>query len=251
VTAALGSFAARQSSEQAALTALAASRLLVPVVAMLAEETVGPEDKGSGNTGRASGVDNAPGAAAGGSSTGLRREKTSDMALPTLIGHDGRRALLAFTSQDSLVRWRPDARPVPVPAASVWRAGAEQAGAVVIDVAGPVPIAVDGARLNALANGEAAPPPHEDPDVITMVREMVAREQMLTRVRLLPAEPGSDMTLHVMLAPGHAAAGALAQEAIGRVVAGIMAGAGPRLRRGVAVAASDATPVADQGAGGR
>jgi hypothetical protein len=248
VTAALGSFAAGQSSEHAALTALAASRLLVPVVAMLTEETLGPEDEGSGNTGPASGVDNA---AAAGRGAGLRREKTSDMALPTLVGHDGRRALLAFTSQDSLVRWRPDARPVPVPAGSVWRAGFEQADAVVIDVAGPVPIAVAGARLTALAHGEAAPPPHEDPDVITMAREMVARERLITGFRLLPAATGSDLTLLVMLAPGHTAAGTLAQEAIGRVVVGVMAGAGPRLRRGIAVAARDATPAADQGAGGR
>ncbi|HEY5990418.1 MAG TPA: SseB family protein, partial [Streptosporangiaceae bacterium] len=233
-TAALDSFAAGQSSEHAALAALAASRLLVPVVAML----TGQERDGGGPAG---------GGPAGG---GLRGEKASEIALPTLVGHDGRRALLAFTCLDSLIRWRPDARPVPVPAADVWRAGAEEASAVVIDVAGPVPIAVDGARLTALATDEAVPPPHQDHDVITLVADMVAREPVLTGFRLLPGEPGTDMTLHVRLAPGHAATEALPQEAIARVAAGVMGGAGARLRRGVAVAASEAAPLADEGAGG-
>lgn len=273
VAAALAAYAAGGTSEHAALSALAASRLLVPVVAMLTEETAGPKDGARGNARGAGREDDAAGAAPAGRAGelggerwglgaeragglggeragGLGGEKASEMALPTLIGRDGRPALVAFTCLDSLARWRPGARPVPVPAAGVWRAGAEQASAVVIDVAGPVPVAVDGARLIALANGEAVPPPHEDPDVVTLVRQMVAREHVITGFRVLPGEPGTDMTLHVTLAPGHAAADALPQEAIGRVVAGIMAGAGHSLRRGLNVAVSEAAPL-DRKAGGQ
>src|SRR6266851_1292651 len=43
----------------------------------------------------------------------LRREKSSEMALPTVIGTDGRAARPAFTSAAALARWRPEARPVP------------------------------------------------------------------------------------------------------------------------------------------
>ena len=114
VVAALAAYAAGTGDEHAALAALTAARLLVPVVAM-------------------------PG------------EGATEMALPTVIGNDGRPALLAFTCLDSLRRWHPDARPVPVPATSVWRAGAQEAGAVVIDIAGPVPFAVEGAGLAELA----------------------------------------------------------------------------------------------------
>src|SRR5438874_4205041 len=102
-------------------------------------------------------------------------ENGTEMALPALIGADGRPALPAFTCLDALARWRADARPVPVPAASVWRAGAET-GAVVLDVAGPVPLAVDGARLAALAAGSPVPPPHADPDVLALVREILSAE---------------------------------------------------------------------------
>jgi hypothetical protein len=140
--AALSAFAAGAGSEHAALLALAAARLLVPVLAEAAPAAAGPR----------------PGPAGGG-------EKSSDLALPTLVGQDGRRALPAFTSLETLARWQPSARPMPADAALVWRAAAEDSGAVIIDVAGPVPLAVEGARLAALAAGAPVPPPHEDPDV--------------------------------------------------------------------------------------
>jgi SseB protein N-terminal domain len=141
VTTALEAYALGKGSEYDALTAIATSRLLVPVVAVLTEAT---ED-------------------------GI--EKDSEMALPTLVSNDGSKALIAFTGTVSLARWRQDARPVAVPASRVWAAAlSEAADAVVIDVAGPVPLAVEGARLRALARNEPPPRPHEDPDVEAEVR---------------------------------------------------------------------------------
>ncbi len=88
VAAALTAYAAGTGGEHAVLLALADSRLLVPVVAVLGDDL--PE----------------PGAG----------EKTSEMAMPAIVGRDGRRAIPAFTSADAVNRWRPAARPVPVPA---------------------------------------------------------------------------------------------------------------------------------------
>jgi SseB protein N-terminal domain len=214
VSAALAAYAAGEGSEHAVLTALARSRLLVPVVAVLAEAS-------------------ADVAAAGGG-----REKISEMALPTLVGSDGRPAVLAFTCLDSLIRWRPDARPIPVPAGQVWRAGAQEASAVVVDVAGPVPLAVDGARLAALAGGAAVPPPHEDPDVAAAAEAALAGETMITGAELAGPATGGDIMLQVTLAPG--CDPALAGAAVRRAVATLMAGAGGRLRRGVEVAVIEA-----------
>ena len=135
VTAALAAYADGTGSEHAALLALAAARLLVPVVAVLA----GQHSDGT--------------------------EKESEMALPTLIGTDGRIAIIAFTGTETLSRWQEDARPVPVPARKVWAAAHAEADAAVIDVAGPVPLVIEGARLRALANGQPPPRPHEDPDI--------------------------------------------------------------------------------------
>ena len=149
VLAALTAYATGQGSEYAALTALSRSRLLVPVVTMPAES----DDQGG--------------------------EKSTEMALPTLVAPDGSRAVLAFTCLDALKRWRSDARPVPVPAASAWVAGTQEASAVVIDVGGPVPLAVDGARLAALAEGRPVPLPHQDPEVLAALHAALAREPLI------------------------------------------------------------------------
>ena len=155
VRAALAAYAAGQGSEHAALTALARSRLLVPVVAVLGEA----DEDGS--------------------------EKSTEMALPTLVGRDGRRAVLAFTCLDALKQWRSDARPVPVPAASAWLAGTQDdASAVLIDVAGPVTLAVDGARLAALAAGRPVPLPHQDPDVLAALQAALAHEPLIVAAAL-------------------------------------------------------------------
>ena len=213
MTAALAAYAAGRGSEHAVLAALDSARLMVPVVAVLAGEDA-PE----------------PG--------GLRREKSSEMALPTVIGSDGRAALPAFTSAASLARWRPGARPVPVPAAQVWQSGAKDASAVVIDIAGPVPFAVDGARLAALAGGRPAPVPHEDPDVVALVHALVTAEPAIAGFGLQPGRHGTDLAL--CLAPGPTATQAQVRDAIERVSAGVMAGAEGRVRRGIEVALTEA-----------
>jgi len=204
VTAALAAYQAGRGSEQAALTALAAARLLVPVVAVLADGTapdVGPD-------------------------VGSAGDKNSEMVLPTLIGRDGRPAILAFTGLDALARWRPDARPVPAEAGRVWRAAVAGSCAVVIDVAGPVPLAVEGARLAALAAGQPVPPAHEDPDVRAQVEAAVTAEPVIAGFTLAP---GGEVDLAVRL---RAASGDW-QPAVSRVADSIAARLAGRLRRGV------------------
>jgi hypothetical protein len=204
VSAALAAYAAGAATEHAVLTAVAASRLLVPVVAVLAEASADGT------------VPPVPASAHPGS----RSEKETEMALPTLIGNDGRKAVIAFTGTDTVRRWRADARPVPVPSARLWPAvEAEQADAVVIDVAGPVPLVVEGARLRALASGEPPPFPHEDPDVRAQVAAVT------DDFTLGPGGRDAELTVTVKtrdLAAARAAAGAIA------------ARLAPRLRRGIA-----------------
>jgi SseB protein N-terminal domain len=243
VTAALRAFASGQASEHAALSALASARLLVPVVAVLAEP-VAPDD-GAHAAGQPAparprpqpGSSPQPGSGPRPASA-LRGEKVSEMALPTLIGDDGRTAVLAFTGLAALLAWRPDARPVPVPAGQVWRAAAGTADAVVIDVAGPVPLAVDGARLATLAAGRPVPLPDQDPDVLALVAAAVADEPVIAGFGLRAGEDGTDLTVELALAAGHQPGGAAAQEAARKAAARVMAAGGDRLRRGIAVAIS-------------
>jgi len=191
VTAALAAYAAGRGTEHAVLTAVVASRLLVPVVAILAEAN----DDGT--------------------------EKETEMALPTLIGNDGRKAVIAFTGTDTVSRWRADARPVPVPARNLWPAvAAERADAVVIDVAGPVPFVIEGARLRALAGGAPPPLPHEDPDIYAQVAAVTGD------FTLEPGGEDADLTIALRGADVPAA------RAAGEAIAARLA---PRLRRGIAI----------------
>ncbi len=155
------------------------------------------------------------------------------MVLPTLIGRDGRPAVLAFTGLDALARWRPDARPVPAEADRVWRAAVADGCAVVIDVAGPVPLAVEGARLAALAAGQPVPPPQEDPDVRAEVQAAVAAEPAIAGFSLAPGHRGAaDLAITLHLAPRQDADRG---PAVNRAAAGIATRLGARLRRGIEV----------------
>lgn len=81
-------------------------------------------------------------------------DKSSHMASVSLVQSDGRRGLLAFTGVDSLARWDPAARPVPVTSHQVAAAALDEgADGVLVDIAGPVRFAIDGDLLRELARG--------------------------------------------------------------------------------------------------
>ncbi|MFF7857537.1 SseB family protein [Streptomyces sp. NPDC007904] len=181
LSAALAAWAEDHAAVGPVLEALKGARLLVPVVAVLGEVE---EDE-----------------------TGLRREKTSDMAVPTLKA-GSRTALPAFTSTESLARWDPAARPVAVPLHQALRAAAhEKADTVVLDLAGPVPFELTGPALLALAEGRTTTDPLADPSVVEAVRAVVAAEPSVVRAHLGPGQ--ADGTLAVVLDPAAPAAEAV------------------------------------------
>ena len=252
LTAALAAYQVGQGSEQAALTALAAARLLVPVIAVLGHRaaTDGAATDGAATDGAATdgaATDGAPAdgapadrAPADGAPTVARGDKDSEMVLPTLIGRDGRPAVLAFTGLDALARWRPDARPMPAEADRVWRAAVADGCAVVIDVAGPVPVAVEGARLAALAAGQPVPAPYDDPDVRAEVQAAIAAEPVIAGFSLAPSrDDGPDLAVTLYVArTGPAARPARDQNwrpAVSRAAADLAARLGTRLRGGIEV----------------
>jgi len=114
----------RGAALEAAVVALCGARVLVPVVAVP-----------SGNTGT--------------------EEKSTDMAAVLMTGRDGRQALLAFSSLAALRAWNPQARPVPVTTRHAAQAAlSEGADALVVDVAGPVQVPIEGAVLRRVADGQ-------------------------------------------------------------------------------------------------
>ncbi len=218
VAGALAAYAAGRGSEHAALIALARSRLLVPVVPMPpGQDAPAPGSGACGHEG--------PAGQHGGA---------TEMALPRLVGRDGRSAILAFSCLDALTRWQPAARPVPAEAPVIWRTAAEESCAVVIDVAGPVPLAVEGARLTALASGASVPSPYEDPDVRDAIGAAVTAHAPGAAFVLRPAAADGDLVLELALPSGLTSA--QAAETAGRAGQAAMAALGGRLRRGIAIA---------------
>jgi hypothetical protein len=149
------------------------------------------------------------------------------------VGQDGRLALVAFTCADSLRRWQPGGRPVPVPASDVFQAAVAESSAVVIDVAGPVPVTVEGTRLAALAAGCAPPEMHEDPDVWKLVADAAGSLAPGIRVRLGPPQEGAAFTLE--LAPPSGAAGLVGPDVAADVASAVYARLAGRVRSGIAV----------------
>ena len=151
-----------EATETDLLALLADARLLVPIIAVLGETEIGPD--------------------------GRKGEKTSDMAVATLRLPDGRHGLPAFTSLDTLRRWRPDARPAPVPACkavdAAWHSGAET---LLIDVSGPVFYELSGAALRAVAERRPHLPPARDPEIADALRALLAHHPVVRRAHLLPA----------------------------------------------------------------
>jgi hypothetical protein len=180
-------------AEQRVLEALAEARLLVPVVAVLGALPLAPPG----------GPPPGPQGPEGESRTdesGLRRDKSSEMAVPTLTSPGGRRALPAFTGTEALARWNPQARPVAVPLRQALQALAhEKADTLVLDIAGPVTFQLTGPALRALAEGRTSTDPATDPQVKAALRTLLTAEPDVAGAHLAAGGPGSDATLALTL----------------------------------------------------
>ena len=201
LSAALAAWAEDKAALQPVLEALKGTRLLVPVVAVLRELEEGGEEghrcKGAG------------------AKSGLRREKNSEMAVPTLKAGD-RAALPAFTSTEALALWDPAARPVAVPLEQAIHAALhEKADTIVLDMSGPVPFELTGHALIALAEGRTTTDPLADPAITDAVRDAVAAEPAVVRAYLGPGQ--ADGILALVLDP--AATPAEAAQAVARRMA--------------------------------
>lgn len=130
VRAALARFAVTRSPEDylRAVAELCGDRLLVPVVATATQ--------------------------LGATTGGLASDKEAEMAVVMMQRPDGGKALLGFTGLDALRSWDARARPVPVTLDKVAEtAAAEGALAVLVDVAGPHSLVLEGEVLAALGQG--------------------------------------------------------------------------------------------------
>lgn len=113
------------------IAALQGARVLAPVVALLGEVEYNERDGHS-----------------------HVHEKTSDMATVLTTAPDGRTGMLAFTSLQAMAAWDPQARPVATSLQIAAASGIQDgASALVLDLAGPQQLIIEGDDLTYVADG--------------------------------------------------------------------------------------------------
>lgn len=185
--------------------------------------------------------------------TGLRAESSAEMALLTLVGSAGGRAVPLFLDAGAAVAFRDGARPVPLPGPQACAAALQDgAVAVLLDPPGAA-LAVTGAALAELAAGRVAiagtglstrrtaealrTPDAEHPQLVAALVAALAGEHV--RARLLQGPDGLVLGVSSDRGAGIDAAGLAALAA--RVL--------PRVRAALPAAGLDVAVVAPDGPG--
>lgn len=163
------------TDEAALMAALSESRLLVPIVAALAE------------------VDE---------SGDLPVEKSTDMAVVTLESPSGERALPVFTDLAALAAWDPEARPSPVRADLAAQAAiSEQCDVMVLDVA-TRSLVLRPSMVWALAQRQSWQPAHLDDHVHQAISQAVRSETDVADVRCEAGEAPGELRVVLVVQPG-------------------------------------------------
>jgi hypothetical protein len=173
---------ARASAQSAVIDAIAASRLLVPLIAEAGETGIGPN--------------------------GLVVDKTQELALITVAGPAGQQVMPAFTSVAAMTAWRADARPVPVEARrAALAAMAEGINWIVLDPASPSEFVIRRPVVAAIAQDIAWTPSHVDDELRGIFEEGVSVDPAVRSIRAVAGDPDArgltdDLILQVELATG-------------------------------------------------
>lgn len=163
----------RRDDERALVAAVAATRLIVPVVAAPTEV----DDSGE-----------------------LTVEKSTDMAVVTLTAPDGQRALPVFSSVEALTTWDPAARPSPVTSALAAQAAVqERCDVMVLDLGSDQPVVLRPSMLWALAQQREWVPAHEDPFVSRALERATQDEPDVLGCSAEAGEPAGAGVLRVVL----------------------------------------------------
>jgi hypothetical protein len=124
-------------------------------------------------------------------------DEDAAMALVTVTQSDRRRALPVFSSPAALARWRPEARPVPVPGPrAALSAVAEGCDLLDLDPGGPVRYLVRRPAVWALARGLTWTPSYADPVLAQEISAFCAAEGLAGR-----CERGTGAELRIILTP--------------------------------------------------
>jgi hypothetical protein len=179
---ALQQFGAGEIGEAQVVDAIRDSRLLIPLVAHLAEAEIGQH--------------------------GHTVDKSAELSIVTVAAPDGRNVMPVFSSVDTMQRWKPLARPVPAEGVRVALAAAsEGTELVVLDPTSPTEFAIRRPALWAIAQSQPWVPSYLDAGVLDEFRASIGGEPAVMSVSLEPGDPdarlaGPELVVNLALVPG-------------------------------------------------
>lgn len=179
---AIAQFRRGDGGEQSVIAAITQSRLLIPLVAALADSGIGAH--------------------------GHVVDKSAELSIVTVAGPDGRDVLPVFSSVEAMSRWNPKARPVPADAARVALAAAsEGTDVVVLDPTSATEFVIRRPALWSIAQSQPWIPSYLDPAVLDEFMASAAEESSVARIELAPGDPyakmaGPELIVSIALAPG-------------------------------------------------
>jgi len=166
----------------AVIDALREARVLVPLVAEKGDEGVGAH--------------------------GLAVDKTQELSIVTVAAPDGRTVLPVFSSVDSMRRWDPQARPIPVAGTRAALAAAgEQTDLVVVDPASETEFVVRRPAVWAIAQSQPWEPAWASPEVYRGLQESIGQELAVIDLAVAPGDPqarlrGPELIVQLTLVDG-------------------------------------------------
>jgi len=158
------------------------SRLLIPLVANLGEE--------------------------GFAASGLKSDKSAELAVITVLAPDGQIALPVFSSVSKMQNWNPKARPVPNNGRAVaFAAASEGTTRVVLDAGSESEIVFRRPQLSAIAQDLDWQPPETNSSVEILVNQFLQDLENVVSFSLSSGDPecrilGQELVITLYLIPG-------------------------------------------------
>ncbi|OCG73824.1 SseB family protein [Microbacterium sediminis] len=166
----------------AVVDALREARVLVPLVAEKGDEGIGAH--------------------------GLAVDKTQELSIVTVAAPDGRTVLPVFSCVETMRRWDPQARPIPVAGTRAALAAAgEQTDLVVVDPTSDTEFVVRRPAVWAIAQAQPWEPSWTSPEVYRGLQESIGQELAVLDLGVAPGDPqarlrGPELIVQLTLVDG-------------------------------------------------
>ena len=178
VSEALGAWRSGSGTYSALITAFAANRFLIPLVAHAGDEFD---------------ADNP-----------VMEDKVQELSVVTVAGPDGEKVIPVFTSATAMKTWNAEARPIPIDAQRVALAAASEHTDRIVVNPGTDSVVIRRPAVWAMAQGVDYLAPWESPNFLTETRVLLADVEHLDDVTLSAGDPrstgaGSDVSLSLTI----------------------------------------------------